>query len=210
VSGLFGTPELLRYPCECCAVVFVPPPARRQLGLGGRLVALGLALGQTLRWHTGLATAYRTIRPRRLALRNQAVFQEFALSFQFCPRCRGFVCRRCWHRRRKMCRACVDVERLRLVERSAGRLVEVVVRAAGGGPSYGLPGRLSLDWACEGAPAGDVGHDGRDVSGSSRPILPLPRFHPGPIRAVTSVAVMILSVLVWAAEVAYVAAAPMH
>jgi hypothetical protein len=209
MSGLFGTPERLRYPCECCAVVFVPPPLRRRLGLRGRIVVLGLAFGQMLRWHEGLVTAYRTIRPRRLALRNEAAFEAFALSFQFCERCRAFVCKRCWDRRRKMCRACFDVERLRVVELSASRLVQAVRAAGGGGTSY-LPGRLTLDWAREGEPAGGTHHDGRDVSGSPSPILPLPRFHPGPVRAATSVAVMVLSVLVWAAEAAYVAAAPMH
>jgi hypothetical protein len=209
MSGLFGTPELLRYPCECCAVVFVPPPARRRLGLRGRIVVLGLAFGQMLRRREGLLTAYRTIRPRRLALRNEAAFEAFALSFQFCNRCRGFVCKRCWDRRRKLCRACADVERLRVVERSASRLAKAVLAAGGGNASYGVPGRLSVDWAREGAPA-TADHDGRDVSGSSRPILPLPRFRPGPVRAATSVAVMILSVLVWAAEAAYVAAAPLH
>jgi hypothetical protein len=220
MSGLFGTPELLRYPCECCARVFSPPPARIKLRLRDRFVVFGLALGQTLKRRDGLISTYRTIRPRHIARLNERAFERFALSFQFCDRCRGFICQRCWRKRQRACRVCVAAERLPLLELAARPGVEippcVVSRAVVGT-------RPAVD---TGVPAGslrarlDIGGrtGGRDGIGlPSRPIQQLgllspfgPILRPGPLRTATSVAIMTVSLMLVAAEAAYVFAAPFH
>ena len=103
--------------CECCARLLTPPLPRTRLGRRDRIRVAAMALGRMLFHFHGLASSYRTIRPRWLARRNQEAFDAFMTSFHFCNRCRGFICTRCWNKRQQMCRGCMAVARLRIPDR---------------------------------------------------------------------------------------------
>jgi hypothetical protein len=112
-----GSMDQIECACECCARLLVPPPRKTRLGRRDRINVIRMSLGQMLFHFKGLPSAYRTIRPRVLARRNEEAVEAFVTSFRFCNRCRGFICTRCWNKRQNACRGCVAVAKLRIPDR---------------------------------------------------------------------------------------------
>jgi hypothetical protein len=106
-GALLGMPERMAYTCDCCGTTFAPPRSRVTLRGRDRLAVFGLAVGRAVRRRQGVTSAYRTIRPHTVALRNERAFEEFVAAFRYCGACGGLICETCWDPGRQLCGGCV-------------------------------------------------------------------------------------------------------